>query len=151
MEQKKQTETDGLNIGGLHQGIVIDHIQAGGAMKIYEYLNLEKLDCSVAIIKNAQSSKMNKKDIIKIEGPLDIDINVLGVLDHKITINIIEDNKIVAKKKLEPPETVTGIIQCKNPRCITSVEQEIPHTFKLTDRDKRIYRCIYCESKFKGN
>lgn len=151
MEQKKEIETGVLNIGGLHQGIVIDHIQAGGAMKIYEYLNLEKLDCSVAIIKNARSNKMGKKDIIKIEGPLVIDINVLGVLDHKITINIIEDNKIVAKKKLELPETVTGIIKCKNPRCITSIEQEIPHTFKLTDRDKRIYRCIYCESKFKGN
>lgn len=140
-----------LNIGGLNQGVVIDHIQAGGAMKIYEYLNLEKLDCSVAIIKNARSNKMGKKDIIKIEGPLEIDLNALGVLDHNITINIIEDNRIVEKKTLSLPETVTGIIKCKNPRCITSIEQELPHTFKLTDRDKRIYRCIYCESKFKGN
>lgn len=140
-----------LNIGGLHEGVVIDHIQAGGAMKIYEYLNLEKLDCSVAIIKNARSNKMGKKDIIKIDGPLAIDLNVLGVLDHKITINIIKDNEIVEKKKLSLPETVTGIIKCKNPRCITSIEQELPHTFKLTDREKRIYRCIYCESKFKGN
>lgn len=140
-----------LNIGGLNEGIVIDHIQAGGAMKIYEYLNLEKLDCSVAIIKNARSNKMGKKDIIKIEGPLDMDLNVLGVLDHKITINIIRDNQIVEKKKLSLPETVTGIIKCKNPRCITSIEQELPHSFKLTDREKRIYRCIYCESKFKGN
>lgn len=139
-----------LNIGGLHEGIVIDHIQAGGAMKIYEYLNLEKLDCSVAIIKNARSNKMGKKDIIKIDGPLDIDLNVLGVLDHKITINIIKDNEIEEKKKLALPETVTGIIKCKNPRCITSIEQELPHTFKLTDHEKRIYRCIYCESKFKG-
>lgn len=140
-----------LNISGLDQGIVIDHIQAGGAMKIYEYLNLEKMDCQVAIIKNAKSNKMGKKDIIKIEGPLDIDLNVLGVLDHNITINIIENNKIVGKHTLELPETVTNIIKCKNPRCITSVEQELPHRFKLTDRKNRIYRCVYCESKFKGN
>lgn len=151
MNNNKEPETGNLNISGLKQGIVIDHIQAGGAMKIYEYLNLEKLDCTVAIIKNAKSNKMGKKDIIKIEGPLDMDLNVLGVLDHKLTINIIEDNKIVAKKKLLLPEVVTDIIKCKNPRCITSVEQELPHSFKLTDRTKRIYRCVYCESKFKGN
>ncbi len=140
-----------LNISGLNEGIVIDHIQAGGAMKIYEYLNLEKLNCQVAIIKNARSSKMGKKDIIKIEGPLDIDLNVLGVLDHNITINIIKDNRIANKKFLELPDTVTNIIKCKNPRCITSAEQEVPHKFKLTDKEKRIYRCVYCESKFKGN
>ena len=140
-----------LNISGLNEGIVIDHIQAGGAMKIYEYLNLEKLDCQVAIIKNARSSKMGKKDIIKIEGPLDIDLNVFGVLDHNITINIIKDNRIANKKFLELPDTVTNIIKCKNPRCITSAEQEVPHKFKLTDKEKRIYRCVYCESKFKGN
>ena len=140
-----------LNICGINEGIVIDHIQAGGAMKIYEYLNLEKLDCQVAIIKNARSSKMGKKDIIKIEGPLDIDLNVLGVLDHNITINIIKDNRIANKKFLELPDTVTNIIKCKNPRCITSAEQEVPHKFKLTDKEKRIYRCVYCESKFKGN
>lgn len=140
-----------LNIGGLSEGIVIDHIFPGGAMQIYEYLNLEKLDCSVAIIKNASSSKMGKKDIIKIEGPFDIDLNVLGVLDHNITINIIKDNKIAAKKTLSLPEKVTNIIRCKNPRCITSIEQELPHTFKLTDKTHRIYRCIYCESKFKGH
>lgn len=151
MSQSKQPEPGVLNIGGLNQGIVIDHIQAGGSMKIYEYLNLEKMDCTVAIIKNARSNKMGKKDIIKIEGPLDIDLNVLGVLDHKITINVIKDNVIVEKKKLELPKTVTGIIQCKNPRCITSVEQELPHTFKLTDQNNRVYRCIYCESKFQGN
>lgn len=139
-----------LNIEGLNQGIVIDHIQAGGAIKIYEYLNLEKMDCSVAIIKNAKSNKMGKKDIIKIDGDLDIDLNVLGVLDHKITINIIKDDEIVEKHKLALPETVTNIIKCRNPRCITSIEQELPHKFKLTDRGNRIYRCIYCESKFKG-
>ena len=139
-----------LNIGVLNEGIVIDHIQAGGAMKIYKYLNLENLDCSVAIIKNARSNKMGKKDIIKIEGPFDIDLNVLGVLDHKITINIIKNNEIVEKKDLSLPERVTNIIRCKNPRCITSIEQELPHTFTLTDRKIHIYRCIYCESKFRG-
>ena len=140
-----------LNISGLNQGVVIDHIQAGGAMKIYEYLNMEKLDCQVAIIKNAKSSKMGRKDIIKIEGPIQIDLNVLGILDHNITINIIENDKIVRKHTLELPDEVTNIIRCKNPRCITSIEQELPHKFKLTDRKNRIYRCIYCESKFKGN
>lgn len=140
-----------LNISGLNQGVVIDHIQAGGAMKIYEYLNMEKLDCQVAIIKNAKSNKMGRKDIIKIEGPIQIDLNVLGILDHNITINIIENDKIVRKHTLELPDEVTNIIHCKNPRCITSIEQELPHKFKLTDRKNRIYRCIYCESKFKGN
>ena len=140
-----------LNISGLNQGVVIDHIQAGGAMKIYEYLNMEKLDCQVAIIKNAKSNKMGRKDIIKIEGPIQIDLDVLGILDHNITINIIENDKIVRKHTLELPDEVTNIIRCKNPRCITSIEQELPHKFKLTDRKNRIYRCIYCESKFKGN
>ena len=140
-----------LNISGLNQGVVIDHIQAGGAIKIYEYLNMEKLDCQVAIIKNAKSNKMGRKDIIKIEGPIQIDLNVLGILDHNITINIIENDKIVRKHTLELPDEVTNIICCKNPRCITSIEQELPHKFKLTDRKNRIYRCIYCESKFKGN
>ena len=140
-----------LNISGLNQGVVIDLIQAGGAMKIYEYLNMEKLDCQVAIIKNAKSNKMGRKDIIKIEGPIQIDLNVLGILDHNITINIIENDKIVRKHTLELPDEVTNIIRCKNPRCITSIEQELPHKFKLTDRKNRIYRCIYCESKFKGN
>ncbi len=139
-----------LNIGGLKEGVVIDHIKAGRAMEIYQYLNLEKMDCSVAIIKNAKSNKMGKKDIIKIEGPLTIDLAVLGVLDSNITINIIKDNKIVEKHELVLPERVTNIITCKNPRCITSVEQELPQTFKLTDREHRIYRCIYCEQKFKG-
>ena len=139
-----------LNIGGLQQGVVIDHIKAGMAMEIYHYLNLEKLDCSVAIIKNAKSNKMGKKDIIKIEGPLTIDLKVLGVLDNSITINIIENNEIVEKKVLALPDRVTNIIKCKNPRCITSIEQELPHIFKLTDKENRIYRCVYCEQKFTG-
>ncbi len=140
-----------LNIGGLNQGIVIDHIEAGGAMKIYSYLNLEKLDCSVAIIKNAKSNKMGKKDIIKIEGYLDIDLDILGVLDRNITINIIENGQITEKRNLNLPEKVTNIIKCKNPRCITSIEKDLPHSFKLTDKEKGVYRCIYCEQAFKRN
>lgn len=140
-----------LNIGGLTNGIVIDHIKAGGAMKIYSYLNLEKLDSSVAIIKNAKSNKMGKKDIIKIDGTLDIDLNILGVLDHNITVNIIENGNLINKRNLELPEKVTNIIKCKNPRCITSIEQDLPHTFKLTNRERNVYRCIYCEQQFKNN
>lgn len=138
-----------LNIGGLNQGVVIDHIEAGGAMKIYEYLQLEKLDCSVAIIKNAKSNKMGKKDIIKIEGPLMVDLDMVGVLDPTLTVNIIEDGIIIEKRHLRLPEQVTGIIRCKNPRCITSIEQELPHRFRLTDSKKGVYRCIYCEQAFK--
>lgn len=140
-----------LNIGGLTQGIVIDHIRAGKAMDIYHYLRLDESDCCVAIIKNAKSSKMGKKDIIKIEGALPVDINKLGVLEHNLTINIIENGRIVIKKSPTLPETVTNIIRCKNPRCITSIEQELPHTFKLTNREKRVYRCVYCEQAFDEN
>ncbi|WP_313132133.1 aspartate carbamoyltransferase regulatory subunit [Anaerocolumna sp.] len=139
-----------LNIGGLTHGIVIDHIAVGGAMKIYEYLNLENRDCSVAIIKNAKSNKMGRKDIIKIE-TLDIDIDNLGVWDRDITINIIENGVIKEKRNPRLPEQVTNIIKCKNPRCITSIEQELKHVFKLTDRSKGIYRCVYCEQAFKKN
>ncbi len=139
-----------LNIGVLNQGIVIDHIKAGGAMKIYTYLNLENMDCSVAIIKNAKSNKMGKKDIIKIEGTLDgINLDVLGALDHKITIDIIENGVIIEKKSPELPRHVENILKCKNPRCITSVEQGIPHSFKLTDRENGVYRCVYCEQAFE--
>ena len=138
-----------LNIGGLNHGVVIDHIAAGGAMKIYEYLTLEKLDCSVAIIKNAKSNKMGKKDIIKIEGPIQIDLDILGVLDPNLTLDIIENGKIIEKRNPNLPEQVTGIIRCKNPRCITSVEQELPHRFRLTNKEKGIYRCIYCEQAYK--
>ena len=137
-----------LNIGGLKEGVVIDHIKAGGALEIYNYLGLENLDCSVAIIKNAKSNKMGKKDIIKIEGPITVNLEVLGVLDENITINVIQDNKIVEKRALPLPEVVTNVIKCKNPRCITSIEQELPHRFKLTDKKNRIYRCMYCEQKF---
>lgn len=138
-----------LNIGGLNNGIVIDHIKAGGAMDIYNYLNLDKADTSIAIIKNARSNKMGKKDIIKIEGNLNIDLDMLGVLDHNITVNIIENGSIIEKKNLQLPKKVVNIIKCKNPRCITSIEQELPHMFKLTNKEKGIYRCIYCEQSFK--
>lgn len=141
-------ENGELRIGGLQEGVVIDHIRAGGAMEIYNYLNLENLDASVAIIKNARSSKMGKKDIIKIEGPITIDLEMLGILDENITIDVIKDNRIVEKRVLPLPDVVTNIIKCKNPRCITSVEQELPHKFKLTDRDHRVYRCMYCEQRW---
>lgn len=135
-----------LNIGILSQGIVIDHIKVGGAMKIYTYLNLENLDCTVAIIKNAKSNKMGRKDIIKIEGTLEgINLDILGTLGHKITINIIKEGKIIAKKSPKLPDLVDNVLQCKNPRCITSVESSVPHSFKLTDRENGIYRCVYCE------
>jgi aspartate carbamoyltransferase regulatory subunit len=138
-----------LNIGVLNQGIVIDHIKVGGAMKIYSYLDLENKDVSVAIIKNAKSSKMGKKDIIKIEGTLeDLDLDILGALDHRITINIIDDGKIIEKKNPTLPEHVSNILKCKNPRCITSVEPGLSHSFKLTDRTNGVYRCIYCEQAF---
>lgn len=137
-----------LNIGGIQEGVVMDHIMAGCAMDIYHYLELDKTDACVAIIKNAKSNVMGKKDIIKIEGKIDFDFDVLGVLDPNITINIIKNGVIAEKRKLHLPERVTNIIRCKNPRCITSIEQELPHRFKLTDRDRGIYRCEYCEQKF---
>lgn len=139
-----------LNISGIENGVVIDHIKAGKSMDIYNYLKLGKLDCQVAIIKNATSNKMGKKDIIKIQGEMDLDLDVLGFVDSNMTINIIRGGKIVEKKNLTIPETVTNIIKCKNPRCITSIEQELTHVFKLTDPDTRTYRCIYCEEKFSN-
>ncbi len=139
-----------LNIGGLHQGVVIDHIVAGQAMRIYEYLELGKLDSCVAIIKNASSKKMGKKDIIKIDGPICVNLDSLAVLDPSITINIIENDTIVEKRHVRLPEKVTNILRCKNPRCITSIEQELPHIFRLTNPEKRIYRCEYCEQKYKN-
>lgn len=140
-----------LNVGQLNEGFVLDHIQAGKSMEIYKYLGLDKLDCCVAIIKNARSNKMGKKDIIKIEGGLDVvDLDILGFIDYNITVNIIKDGNIVDKKVLKLPKRVTNVIKCKNPRCITSIEQELPHIFLLTDEDKQIYRCQYCEEKYMG-
>lgn len=138
-----------LNISGLSEGVVLDHIQAGKSLDIYYHLGLEKLDCQVAIIKNARSNKMGRKDIIKVEGPVDnLDLNVLGYIDHNITVNIIRDNKIAEKRALSLPKKITNVIQCKNPRCITSIEQELPHIFCLTDEKSETYRCMYCEETY---
>ena len=140
-----------MNIDSIQNGVVLDHIQAGKSMDIYRYLHLDQLDCSVAIIKNVRSGRMGKKDIIKIDSPMEVDLDVLGYIDPNITVNIIRDDKIAEKRTLHLPKILKNVIHCKNPRCITSIEQELPHKFKLTDRKNRIYRCIYCESKFKGN
>ena len=134
-------------IGDIKDGIVPDHITAGKGMEIYNVLHLGQLDCTVALIKNADSPKMGKKDILKIGTLLDIDLDVLGYLDSGITVNIIKDGNVSDRRTLALPERVLGVIKCKNPRCITSVEQEIVHEFKLTDRKKGVYRCIYCEQK----
>lgn len=135
-----------LNISGIKNGVVLDHIKAGKSMEIYRYLGLDKLDCQVAIIKNAPSQKMGRKDIIKIEADGDfLNLDALGYIDHTITVNIIKNDRIAEKKALSLPKKITGIIHCRNPRCITSIEQELPHIFLLTDPEKKVYRCIYCE------
>ncbi len=140
-----------LNVGKMENGIVLDHIKAGASMRIYKYLNLDKLDCSVAIIKNAVSNKMGRKDIIKIQGGLDlVDLDVLGYIDHNITINIVQNGEVVEKKAVSLPKKLTNIIFCKNPRCITSIEQGINHVFVLTDEKTETYRCLYCEEKYDG-
>jgi len=138
-----------MKIGHIENGIVLDHITAGNGMNIYNVLKLGKLDCTVALIKNADSPKLGKKDIIKIGTLMDIDLDVLGYLDPGITVNIIHDGVVTERRRLALPERVVGVIKCKNPRCITSVEQEIVHEFKLTDRTKKVYRCIYCEHQAK--
>lgn len=140
-----------LNISGIHEGFVLDHIQAGMSLQIYYDLKLDKLDCSVAIIKNARSSKMGKKDIIKVECPIEaLDLDILGFIDHNITVNVIQGDKIVEKKVLTLPRQVKNVIQCKNPRCVTSVEQELDQIFLLTDEEKEVYRCKYCEEKYQN-
>lgn len=135
-----------MNIDSIQNGIVFDHITAGKALQIYNDLYLDKLDCSVAIIKNVKSEKMGRKDILKIDQDIDINLDVLGYIDPDISVNIIKDGKLVEKRKIELPERLVGIKKCTNPRCITTTEQGITHIFKLTDREKRIYRCIYCEA-----
>ena len=140
-----------LNVGQLNEGVVLDHIAAGKAMDLYRYLKLDKMDCQVAIIKNARSNKLGRKDIIKVECPIqDLDLDVLGYIDHTITVNIIKDAEIVEKKKLSLPTQLVNIIHCKNPRCITSIEQELDHIFFLADEEKEIYRCRYCEEKYRS-
>ena len=135
-----------LNVGAIKEGFVLDHIKAGMSMSIYHYLNLDKLDCCVAIIKNARSNKMGKKDIVKVECDINtLDLDILGFIDHNITVNIIKDERIVEKRQLQLPKEIHNVIRCKNPRCITSIEQELEQIFYLTDPEKEIYRCKYCE------
>ena len=136
-----------MNIDSIQNGIVIDHITAGRGMKLYELLGLEQLDCSVAIIKNVHSLKQGKKDIIKIDADIPVNLDVIGYVDPGVTVNIIRGGELVDKRRIDMPETLTNVIFCKNPRCITSCEQELKHIFKLTDRKNKIYRCLYCETK----
>lgn len=141
-----------LSVGQLNEGVVLDHIQAGKSMDIYKYLNLDKMDCCVAIIKNARSDKMGRKDIIKVECPIEeLNLDVLGFIDHNITVNIIRDGEIVEKKILTMPQKLVNIIHCKNPRCISSIEQELQQVFFLADEEKGIYRCMYCEEKYHSS
>ena len=135
-----------MNIDSIRNGIVIDHIQAKKGLEIYKALKLGKLDCSVAIITNARSEKMGRKDIIKIDRNINLDLDILGYIDPNITINIINDNKLNDKYHVELPKEIVNIIKCKNPRCITSIEQDLKHVFVLTDREKKTYRCKYCET-----
>jgi len=139
-----------LNVGKIEEGFVLDHIKAGKSLSIYYHLGLDKLDCPVAIIKNARSNLMGKKDILKVECDINtLDLNILGFIDHNITVNVIKDGEIVEKKLLELPRIIKDVIKCKNPRCITSIEQGLPHIFFLADEEKEIYRCRYCEEKYR--
>ncbi len=136
-----------MNIDSITNGVVIDHITAGCGMQLYDLLGLDKLDCSVAIIKNVHSNKMGKKDIIKIDADIPVDFDVIGFVDPGVTLDFIKDGVRVDKRTVDLPETLTNVIKCKNPRCITSTEQEINHIFKLTNKQQKIYRCVYCETK----
>lgn len=137
-----------LNVGQIEEGFVLDHIKAGKSLSIYHHLQLDKLDCTVAIIKNARSSKKGRKDILKVECDIDtLNLDILGFIDHTITVNVIKDGRIVEKRQLSLPKEIKNVIQCKNPRCITSIEQGLPHIFVLTDPEKEVYRCKYCEEK----
>ena len=136
-----------MNIDSIQNGIVIDHITAGRGMRLYELLGLDGLDCSVAIIKNVHSEKLGKKDIIKVDADIPVNLDVIGYVDPGATVNIIRDGVLAEKRAIEMPELLTNVIYCKNPRCITQVEQELKHVFRLADREQKIYRCIYCETK----
>ncbi len=140
-----------MRIDSIKNGYVIDHIAPGKSMEIYRLLNLGELDCPVAVLKNVQSRQMGKKDIIKIDGEIDLSLDALGFIDAGITVNTIKDGILVDKCHLELPARIENVARCKNPRCITSVEQELPHIFLLTDREQKIYRCLYCESKLKNH
>ena len=136
-----------MNIDSINNGIVIDHIQAGRGMKLYELLGLGNLECSVAIIKNVQSKKMGKKDIIKIDADIRVDIDAIGYVDPHATVNIIKDGELVEKREIALPKRLVNVIKCKNPRCIVSVEQELDNIFILSDDKEKVYRCMYCETK----
>ena len=138
-----------LNIDSLENGIVIDHIAAGSGMQIYKLLHLDQLDCCVAVIQNAKSTKYGRKDIIKIDGIIDLDLDILGYVDHNVTVDVIQNGRIADKKKLVLPKRLKNVIRCKNPRCITSAEPGIDQIFRLCGEDNRSYRCIYCEQKYK--
>ena len=138
-----------MNIDSIKNGYVIDHIKAGKAMEIYEVLGLNNLDCQVAIISNAKSKKTEKKDIIKIDENIDLDFEKLGFLDPEVTVNIVKDDKIIEKRKIELPEKIVNVVKCKNPRCITSIERDLDQVFILTDRVNKVYRCKYCEMSLK--
>ena len=134
-------------IGSIVNGLVIDHIPAGRGMELYRYLKLDDMECEVALIKNATSDKYGKKDILKVNEVIDMDFDILGYIAPQITVNVIRNGERVQKIHPKLPETITDVLRCKNPRCITSVEQELPHVFKLTDREHGVYRCIYCDTK----
>ncbi len=136
-----------MKIDSIKNGIVIDHITAGRGLELYQLLKLDRLDCSVAIIQNVHSNKMGRKDIIKIDADIDLDMDILGYADPDVTVDIIKDSALVEKRSIDLPPQLTNVIFCKNPRCITATEQELPHVFRLTDLENRIYRCIYCETK----
>ena len=136
-----------MNIDSIKNGIVIDHITAGRAMQLYEMLKLSALDSSVAVIMNAPSSKMGKKDIIKIDALIEFNMDVIGFISPNATVNIIKDGETVEKRHLGLPERLVGIVKCKNPRCITTSETDIDHIFVLTDKEKTEYRCMYCDTK----
>lgn len=135
-----------MNIGQIENGIVLDHIKAGKGMELYRLLGLDSLDCQVALIKNAESNRMGKKDIIKINKLIDVNLDIIAYVDPEITVNVIENGERKKVADIQLPEQITDIIKCKNPRCITTIEQELPHVFQLTDKEKRVYRCIYCET-----
>ena len=138
-----------MNIDSIQNGVVLDHIQAGKSMEIYKHLHLDQLDCSVAIIKNARSSHMERKDIIKIDSPVELDLDVLGYIDPNITVNIIRDGELVEKKHLELPEKLVNILRCKNPRCITVAEPQLDAILKLSNRSRHSYRCAYCDTEYR--
>ena len=136
-----------MNIDSIQNGVVIDHITAGGGAKLYDLLGLDGPDCSIALIRNVASKKMGRKDIIKIDASIPVNLDVIGYVDPDATVNVIRDGKLVEKKSIPMPEQLVNVIKCKNPRCITSCEQELDHIVRLTDRDQKVYRCIYCETK----